>query len=137
MNVSLTRLYLLRAVYLFVTVGFGSFLLPTIVQSSHAWDFTEGAMNCMLVTFWLLCVVGLRYPLHMLPMLMWELIWKSIWLALVALPQWVSGHMDANVQANLFACSLVVVIPLVMPWRYVYANYVRRAGEPWRVPAMS
>jgi hypothetical protein len=29
-------------------------------------------------------------------------------------------------------CSLVVVVIAVIPWRYVWRNYVRAAGDPWR-----
>jgi hypothetical protein len=34
--------------------------------------------------FPLLCVVGLHYPLQMLPVLLWGMIWKTLWLVLNA-----------------------------------------------------
>jgi hypothetical protein len=36
---------------------------------------------------------------------------------------------------NVFACLLVVMIPVVMPWRYLVDNYLKRPGDRWRGPA--
>jgi hypothetical protein len=35
-------------------------------------------------------------------------------------------------QANAFACVFALLIPLVLPWRYLLAHYVTKAGDPWR-----
>jgi hypothetical protein len=32
----------------------------------------------------------------------------------------------------LFNCSLVVIIIAVIPWPYVWRNYVRAPGDAWR-----
>ncbi|QDQ25381.1 hypothetical protein FNU76_02870 [Chitinimonas arctica] len=130
-EISLFRLYLLRAMYLFIVVGFGLFMWPSILRNHQSWELMEGVVNCMLVAFWTLSVLGLRYPLQMLPILLWELIWKSLWLLAVALPQWSSGHMDQATQANVIACAVVVLIPFVIPWRYFITHYLKKAGDPW------
>jgi hypothetical protein len=91
----------------------------------------EGVVNCMLVAFWVLALFGLRYPLQMLPVLLWEFMWKMVWLLVVGLPAWRSGQMDAATQANAFACIFALLIPLVLPWRYLLAHYLMRPGDPW------
>jgi hypothetical protein len=35
-------------------------------------------------------------------------------------------------QANAFACAFALLIPLVLPWRYVIDRYLVKAGDPWR-----
>ena len=67
----------------------------------------------------------------MLPVLLWEVTWKTMWLALVPLPQWMAGHVDAAIQPSVFACSMVVLVYLAIPWGYVWRHYVRASGTPW------
>jgi hypothetical protein len=131
-EVSLFRLYLLRAMYLFIVVGFGFFIWPGILRHAHPWELMHGVVNCMLVAFWILALFGLRYPLQMLPVLLWEFLWKTVWLLVVGLPAWRSGQMDAATAANAFACVFALLIPFVVPWRYVLVNYLMKAGDPWR-----
>jgi hypothetical protein len=131
-DVSLFRLYLLRAMYLFIVVGFGTFIWPGILHHQAPRELMQSVVDCMLIAFWTLALVGLRYPLQLLPVLMWEFLWKMVWLLSVALPAWQGGTMDEGMQANTFACFFALLIPFVMPWRYVVAHYVRKAGDPWR-----
>jgi hypothetical protein len=131
-EVSLSRLYVLRALYLLVVIGLGINIWPTIIRHATPWGFFHGVELCMMASFSLLCAVGIRYPLQMLPVLMWELIWKTIWLAIVALPLWLSGHLGEEMLQNVFAISLVVLVYLAMPWPYVYSHYVKKHGDKWR-----
>ena len=131
-EVSLVRLYLLRAMYLLVVVGLGVFAVPSILRHMGQRELAQGIVDCMLLAFWLLCIVGLRYPLRMLPVLLWELVWKTLWLALVAWPARRAGTMDAATAENAFNCSLVVLVPIVVPWGYFVRHYLRAPGDPWR-----
>lgn len=131
-EVSLFRLYLLRALYLLVVVGLGINIWPTIIRHAKPWEFFYGVELCMMASFSLLCAVGIRYPLQMLPVLMWELIWKTIWLAIVALPLWLSGNLEEKMLSDVFAISLVVLVYLAIPWPYVYSHYVKKHGDKWR-----
>jgi hypothetical protein len=85
-----------------------------------------------LVALSLLWFLGLRYPLQMLPVLLFEIAWKFIWMIAVVLPLWISDQLDPAT-VNVFYTCLVVVIPIaVIPWRYVIAHYVTKPGDRWR-----
>ncbi|MFD2615004.1 hypothetical protein [Paenibacillus gansuensis] len=131
-EVSLVRLYFLRGLYLLVVVGLGFKVLPGFIQQDQPWERMEGVVQCMLAAFWALSVLGLRYPLKMLPILFWEMLWKSIWLIVVALPLWSSGQMDAATWSTASACLLVLIFPFAIPWRYVVEQYVKRSGDRLR-----
>ena len=135
-DVTLFRLYVLRALYLFVVVGLGLVVWPDLINPAVHWGLAEGQIACMLAAFSLLCLLGLRYPLQMLPVLLWEVTWKTLWLLLVPLPQWLSGHVDEAIKPTIFAVSLVVLVYLAIPWPYVFAQYVRGAGGRWRRQAV-
>ncbi len=136
-GVSTWQLHLLRAMYLLIVVGLGVQVWPGFLSHDKPWELMEGVVVCMLVAFSLLAALGLRYPLQMLPILLWELLWKSAWLAIVALPQWLSGQMNEATTANTFACLFVVLVLVTVPWRYVFDHYVKKTGDPWRSASVS
>ncbi|MCG7344831.1 hypothetical protein MHZ92_11855 [Sporosarcina sp. ACRSL] len=135
-EVSLFRLYLLRALYLLIVVGLGIVQWPEVIQEiihqERSWELMEGVVACMLTAFSALSILGLRYPLQMLPLLLWELLWKSIWLLVVAVPLWSAGQMDESTWATASACLIVVIFPFVIPWRYVFSHYVKKHADRWR-----
>ncbi len=115
-EVSPFRLYLLRAMYLLVVVGLGVAVWPGILHHEKPWELARGTVVCMLAGFSIACAFGIRYPLQMLPILLWEAIWKTLWLGIVALPQWLAGHMDAATQQQLVELSVVVLVYIAVPW---------------------
>ena len=134
-QVSLLRLYCLRGLYLLVLVGLGLNVWPAVFAGDPARDLWLGVMQCMLFGFSALALLGLRHPLRMLPLLLWELAWKATWLATVAYPLWQSGTMDARTTQTAIEVLVVVIFPFVIPWRYVWRTYVAGPGARWRSAA--
>jgi hypothetical protein len=130
-TVSLWRLYLLRATYLLLVVGLGIEIWPDILHHDKPWELMRGVVCAVLGAVCLLALLGLRYPVRMLPLLMFELVWKSIWLLTVAVPLWSGPGMDAHVWGTASACLMGVVFPIAIPWRHVLANYVMAPGDRW------
>jgi hypothetical protein len=136
-EVSLFRLYVLRALYLLLVVGLAIQDWPGVFDPARRWVLMDGQeSSCMVAAFSVLCIFGLRYPLRMLPVLLWEIIWKTLWLASVLIPQWRSGHVDDALKPTVFACSWVVLVYIAVPWRYIYQHYVRAQGDRWRAAAV-
>lgn len=132
-EVSTLRLCLLRGMYLLVAVGLGLTLWPSIISSVGKVADPHSVVRALLGGLSLMCLMGLRHPLRMLPLLLFELAWKTAWVVLTALPLWRAGTLDSYGQETLFACLVgVVLVPLVVPWGYVWRHYVRGPGEPWR-----
>lgn len=130
-DLSLTRLYLMRAGYLLMGVGLALVKWP-LLPGAASLPLWEGVTLCLLTAMGLLAFLGLRYPVRLLPLLLFESAWKLSWLALVALPKAITGTLDAAAAAIAVNCSLVVVILAVIPWRHVWAQYVRSHGDRWR-----
>lgn len=131
-EVSLLRLYLLRAMYLFIAAGLGFTVWPAIIFPSTTVANAGTVIRALLGALALMALLGLRYPLQMLPILLFELLWKTIWVVAFALRMWLDTGLDDYASETLFACLMgVVLVPLVMPWRYVFERYVRAAGDRW------
>jgi hypothetical protein len=128
----LYRLHLLRVGYALMGFGLAVFKWPEYLNHPDPWLLHEGVVACLLTAMSLLALLGLRYPVKLLPLLLFESIWKLIWLSVVAVPQLMADAMDEATGKVLFSCSLVVVILAVIPWRYVWQQYVQAKGDRWR-----
>lgn len=132
-EVSIARLSILRATYLLLVVGLGVTIWPGIVSPPQNLSHMSGVARSVLGAVAVLAVLGIRYPLKMLPLLFFELVWKVIWVLAFGLPLWASGRLDPNTRDSLRDCLMgVVLVPLVMPWGYVIRNYLKAAGDRWR-----
>jgi hypothetical protein len=120
----------LRATYLLLVVGLGAMILPPLL--SHA-PMARGVIPSLLGAVWVLAFVGLRYPLQMLPLLMFEFVWKTIWLIAFGVPQWSSGQLPPTFAEDFQAIGMgVILMPLVIPWGYVHRHYVKQRADRWR-----
>src|SRR6266567_240660 len=103
-EVSTFRLYLMRATYLLIFVGLGLTIWPGVIQHAIAGDPTPRVASSLLAAVCVLAALGIRYPLQMLPLLLFELVWKSIWLIAVALPLWSANQIDPDTWETVNAC---------------------------------
>ena len=130
-ELSLIQLHLMRAGYLLMVAGLALKKWP-LLPDAHTMPLYEGVAVCILVAMSLLAFLGLRYPVKLLPVLLFESTWKLLWLGLVALPKALDGNLDKATSDIAFNCSFVVLILAVTPWAYVWRTYVRATGDRWR-----
>ena len=135
-QVSLMRLYLLRLGYFVMAAGLVVTKWPLIINHNSPWPLFEGVETCMLVAMSVLSFLGLRYPIKLLPILLFEIGWKFIWVSVVVLPLWISGELDQATAEIFYSCLVVLIVVAVVPWRYVVTQYVTKPGDPWR-PAVT
>src|ERR671933_489117 len=134
-DVSTFRLYLLRAMYVFTVVGLAIEKLPALIHPANLPPGDSVILSVLGATA-LLAVVGIRYPIKMLPLLFFELVWKSILMLVFGLPRLLSGGLDPSVSfggtETLIACLVgIVLVPLAIPWGYVFNQYVKAPGDRW------
>lgn len=130
-EVSILRLYLLRALYFIITAGLAFTIWPQIIKHPTPWPLWHGVGCSLLAAVSVLAAFGIRYPLALLPVLFFEMIWKFIWLIAVALPLWTSNRMDAVNLETAQNCLMGIIVPLVIPWSYVWNNYIKKPGDRW------
>ena len=127
-EVSLARLYVLRAMYLVLAIGGGIAFLPQLFGHEPT---ARGVIPSMLGGMWVLACFGLRYPLQMLPILLFELVWKTIWLIDYGLPQWRAGVRTMQFTEDFKAIALGVILIPIIPWGYVFRQYLKMPGARW------
>ena len=130
-EVSTFRLYLSRAGYLFIAVGLAIFELPALLRPENL-SRLDAVVLSVLGAMAPLAVVGISYPLKMLSLLFFELLWKAIWLLAFGLPLLLSGWLGPETTETLTGVLMgVVLVPLVTPWGYVLERYVRASRDRW------
>jgi hypothetical protein len=126
------RLNAMRFGYAFMGVGLAIVKWPSVIHSGPSLPVMEGVVACLLTAMSLLAFLGLRYPVRMLPILLFEVTWKIIWIAAVALPHLIADDMNSAMSEVLFNCYFVIIIIAVIPWRYAWKRYAQTPGDAWR-----
>ena len=124
------RLNLMRVGYLVMGGGLAITKWPELV-SHDPWELKQGVVVAVLVALSVLALLGLRYPERMLPILIFEVGWKLLWLGTVALPLWLDGDLDGATRAEAVKILWVVLIIAVLPWRHVVRQFVLARGDRW------
>ena len=128
-ELSTRRLNIMRVGYAFMGVGLVIVKWPILLQgAAPSLPVFEGVVACLLTAMSLLAFLGLRYPTRMLPILLFEVTWKIIWIAAVALPHLITDDMNTAMSKVLFNCYFVIIIA-VIPWRNAWKRYARTPGD--------
>jgi hypothetical protein len=131
-DVTTLRLNLMRLMYFMITLFLGTQIWPLMFHH-QPWDLMHGVACSLLAALGVMMAIGIRYPLQMVPILLFEIAWKSIWLIAIALPLHNAGKLDAEAMETVKACVITVILgPLIIPWPYVWFHYVRKRGDRWR-----
>jgi hypothetical protein len=109
-EVSLFRLYTLRAAYFVMAAGLGVYCWPAVVRHTNEFAATQGIPFALLAGLGATAALGLRYPVQMLPVLLFELAWKAIYLIAFALPRWSAHAIDAATAADIKSVLMVAIL---------------------------
>jgi hypothetical protein len=129
----LYRLYVMRAAYLLLGLAQGAKTWPAIFHHVQPWDFWHGVGTSFFGALTLLSLVGVRYPVRMMPLLIFEFTWKTIWVLAAWLPPYLGHTLDPVIGDSFLSIALgVVVVPLVLPLGYLWKYYVLAPADRWR-----
>lgn len=132
LEVSLFRLYTLRAAYFVMAAGLGAFIWPAVFHHTNEFAIARGIQIALLAGLGASAALGLRYPLQMLPVLLFEFTWKAIYLIAFALPLWSAHQINRATAEDIKSVLMVVILVPLVPWRYVFSNYVLKPGDRWK-----
>jgi hypothetical protein len=125
------RLNLMRVGYFVMFAGLVITKWPELI-AHEPWELKHGTVLTMLVAMSALALLGLRYPQKMLPILLFEVAWKALWLGVVALPLWLDGDLTGATREQAAAVLWVIIVIAVIPWRHAARQFVLARGDRWR-----
>lgn len=129
------RINAMRFLFLLMAVVMGGlFVWPQLLFESANWDVMRGLAKSMLAALALLSLLGVRYPLQMLPLMLYEVTWKTIWIILIAGRAWMAGKWNTDLESLFTDCIGIIIAFFIIPWPYVWARYFAQPMEPLRAP---
>jgi len=131
-ELSRVRLYSMRSLYLFTAIVVGVSVWPEVINqgrmiaSGKPWDLIHGIAFSLYAAYAPLMLLGVRFPVRMLPLLLLQLLYKLIWLVGVGYPLWSAGRLNPEVIGVIKYFSIIVILDLIIiPWPHVFETYVK------------
>jgi len=118
------NVYLLRLFYFLMFIGVATEAWQKLATET-SWDHTKAVAWCVWAAYPTLAVFGLIRPLRWLPIFVFMIFYKTVWLFVVAYPLWRAGTLvgsTAEEMARVFVAAPFLVI--IVPWGYFVREFV-------------
>ena len=125
------NIHLLRLLYFMMLVFVGSDAWMAIINKQGPWDHVRAVAFCVWAAYSTLSILGLLHPLKMLPLMVFMIFYKLIWLTVVAFPLWQAGTLAGSPAEAMAKTFMWIPLPIIaVPWGYFFRNYVMRSKAP-------
>lgn len=120
------RILLLRFYYVLMISVLGIKVWTEILTHTVLWEPMSAVAYSLWATFAVLSIIGLLHPVKMIPIILLNITYKIIWLAIVAYPLWSTNQLEgSNTEGLTRSNSIGFIIDIfVIPWIYVFKNYI-------------
>jgi len=107
--------------------GLGMVFVPDAIISMFKFPSQDpivlGAFGCMLISSAILAILGLRSPLKFVPLLLFQLCYKSIWFVGVLLPFLFANEFQTYIIIFIVIFASYIIGDLIaIPFSYVLAK---------------
>lgn len=122
------RPWLMRVPFFFTGVLFSFTAWGTLIEHWGTFEPNEGVAFAFWGALSLIALLGLRFPVRMLPILLLQFLYKLIWIAAVGYPLMVQGELG-EVGMDLFKANVagVMIDGVAIPWLYTIRVYIINA----------
>jgi len=126
------NIYLLKLLFtlMFLFLTYDSW--THIIHHTGPWDPANSAAWFMWGSCSVISIIGIRRPLRMLPIVLFEIVYKTAWLIIVALPLYQRNELAGTPSGSMADNFMLVILPIVaMPWRYFFRKYIVDKPRPF------
>ncbi|SFG16789.1 hypothetical protein SAMN05518865_10930 [Duganella sp. CF458] len=118
------NLYLLRLLYALMFFMLGQTTWTEILTHQGQWEPNQAVAWTVWTAFATLAGLGLLRPVKMLPIILLEVFYKVMWLAIVAYPLWARGELVGSpAESTTYAFLGVLLAIVAVPWGYIAKSY--------------
>jgi hypothetical protein len=119
------NIYVMRLVYALMLMFLGKDSWTYIFAHRGQWEPLDAMAWSVWAAFATLGLIGLFHTVRMIPLLLFEIFYKVLWLYLVAYPLWMNHTLAGSEAEGMTYAFAWVVLPIIaMPWPYIFRTYL-------------
>ena len=119
------NIYVMRLFFALMAVFVGTEAWSVILTHEGEWEPIKGVAWCVWAAYSTLAVLGVFHTLRMLPIMLFMVFYKGLWLLVVAYPLWITGTLKGSPAEEMAHIFSGIIIPIIfLPWRYVFRKFI-------------
>lgn len=100
---------------------FPKMAITTVFENNFSYSESIRLVGALWAAIFILSILGVFFPHKMSLVLLFQLIYKSLWLIFAALPA-MMNKMPYPKGMAIFFIIWVMVLPFVIPWKEIFLN---------------
>lgn len=119
------KVYVMKLFFLLMFLLAAKDAWNELITHKGAWDPEIAVAWCSIAAYTTLSGLGVFHTLRMLPIMLFMLLYKGLWLFFVAYPLWTKEQLAGTEAADWAQVFMIMIIPFIfVPWRYVFRTYI-------------
>lgn len=119
------NIYVMRLFFALMFVFVATDSWSVIITHEGSWDPTRAVAWCSWAAYSTLAILGVFHTLRMLPIMLFMIFYKGLWLIVVAYPLWLAGTLKGSTAEPMAYMFSGIILPIIfMPWKYVFEKYI-------------
>lgn len=118
------NIWLLRLVYFLAAAFVATWAWGALLTHEGPWDQYRSVAISMWAAYPTLMLLGLIHPLRMLPLVFFSILYKALWLTMVAYPMWQAGTLTPSALQMAKDFLWLPLALIAIPWGYSFRTFV-------------
>lgn len=119
------NIYVMRLFFALMFIFVATDSWTVLFTHKGAWDPTRAVAWCTWAAYSTLAILGVFHTLRMLPIMLFMIFYKGLWLNVVAFPLWSTDSLKGSPAEGMAYMFSSIIIPIIfMPWKYVFKKYI-------------
>ena len=117
------HVFMLRLFYFLAAAFVATWAWRTLLTHEGPWEQYYSVMICVWAAYPTLMAIGLIQPVRMLPIMLFTVFYKALWLGIVAYPMYQAGTLTPSALQMAKDFALLPIAIIAVPWGYVVRTY--------------
>lgn len=119
------NIYVLRVFFALICFMMGFTAWSSILAHKGDWQPITGVTYSVWAAYATISFFGIYNTLKMLPILLFMIFYKSLWLIVVAYPLWKTDKLVGSPSEELANIFIWAILPaLFFPWKYFFNHFI-------------